>query len=256
MVDERTMAGINLHAVLRNLEDLCALDAQAHDIIAHERVKVRFDVPGVRTGRLSFVDGVVTADSVPAAKGADVPEIRLAFAGARHFNAMIGGKGMPIPLRGLRHLGFLQGGFTRLAERLEHVLRPDAATQADPEAARTTTILTAYTAFFALAEIGNLDPVGRLNAARIHDGTIKIEIIGGPTVSLLAHSGHLTAVKGELPGTRAWMTFDSLETAGGILAGTLDTYACIGDGRLAIKGFVPMVDNMNKLLTQVSFYLK
>lgn len=253
---ERTLAAINLHAILRDVVDLVLLDPQARRQVSGTRLRLRFDVPGIETGFLVFDNGRASAEPSPDFVTGHIDEVRLAFISPGHFNKMIDGKGMPIPTKGFKHLSFLQGPFSKLADRLEHFLRPSPATRADPEQLRISTVLSTYAAFFALAQIGNYDPVGRLNASRIPNGVVRVDIGGGPTVSLKAEDGHLRAVQGELPGTRAWMTFDSMDTADGILSGQLDSYACIGNGSLAVKGFIPMVDNMNKLLTQVSAYLK
>jgi hypothetical protein len=68
-------------------------------------------------------------------------------------------------------------------------------------------------------------------------------------------NGHLAVSKGADPHARARMLFDSTETAGRILTGELDSYAAIGDGRLAVSGYIPLLDHMNKLLAIVARYL-
>lgn len=257
MTDARASAAINLHAVLRNLEDLCELDPAARALVADTRLRLTFKVPGLPSLALSFADGQCRAQRSDAKTrtATKLPPVVLAFATPAHFNAMVAGKGFPIPLRGVRHLAFLTGPFTKLTTLLEQVLRPDADRKADADAMRISTTLTAYAAFFALAEIGNYDPIGKLNAGRIADGTISVTIGGGPSVHLICQGGHLVAGKGAGQQARASMHFDSIETAGKVLASEVDTYACIGDGRLSISGFVPMIDDMNKLLGQVGRYL-
>ncbi len=255
MVEARAMASVNLHAVLRVLEDLVERDLVAADLIRAARTRVTFVVPGLPKLSLTFTDGVCTASASPTRLPPDHDDIVLAFTSPSHFSKLMDGTGTPIPLKGLRRIGFLKGEFTALTDRLESVLRPTPEALADPEFARLSTTLTAYVAFFALAQIGNLDPLGKANAARIADGTINVEIIDGPAVSIEASGGHLTVRKGAAEHARAVMTFDSLDSAGGVLTGTLDSYAALGDGRLAIRGYVPMLDNMNKLLVLVARYL-
>lgn len=257
MADAKVLAAINLHAVIRNLEDLCALDAEAQRIIANADTSVRFSIPGIDPLTLVFKEGACKAIRASADNpGIAKPGIALKFTGPEHFNLMVEGQKNPIPTRGFLKLNFLKNEFIALTERLEAYLRADEATlSADKPFARASTILTAYTAFFALSEIGNHDRIGQLSAGRIEDGNICIRIADGPAVTLRVRNGHMTTVKGEDPQAKAFMDFDCMDTADGILRGTLDSYACIGSGKLSIKGRVPMIDNLNKLLSLVAVYL-
>jgi|LSQX01.1.fsa_nt_gb hypothetical protein len=253
MIDGLTMACINLHSVLRNLEDLCELDEEAKALIKGKNITILFSAKNVPEATLSFKDGKCIMR-----RGKHEPyDIKLYFKSPDHFNKMIGGTANPIPVKGLSKINFLKNEFMSLTNRLEYYLKPTDEQLKDPEFSKINTILTAYTAFFALSEIGNNDKIGKLNASRIPDGTIGISVLdGGPTISLIASGGKLTTKKGLEIKSRASMSFDCLDTANGILNGTIDSYTCIGDGRLNIKGYIPMVDNMNKLLAQVPAYLK
>jgi len=255
VIEPPVAAAINLHAVLRDLEDLVALDPVARQIVATARTRVTFRVPGIRPLSLTFTDGSCTACARPGPLPAGHTDIQLGFVSPAHVNALIAGKGMPIPLRGWRGLGFLTKEFTALTGRLEEVLRPAPGAPRSPDDERLATVLTAYAAFFALAEVGNLDTLGRANAARMADGAVAVDITGGPGVTLHVRGGQLNVTKGVAATARARMVFDSLKTAGGILTGELDAYAAIGDGRLAVSGYIPMLDHMNKLLAIVARYL-
>lgn len=251
MPDDLTKACINLHAVLRNLEDLCELDPISHVIIKEKDIAIQFVVKDVPPAVLSFHRG-----KCEMKRGKGAHDIYLYFKSPQHFNQMVDGLANPIPLKGFTKIGFLTKEFTKLAERLTYFLKPTEELLQDEKYAEMNTILTAYTAFFALAEIGNHDHIGKLNAGRIPDGVIGVRVLnGGPEISLTATAGELQVQKGIISEPRAWMTFDSIQTANGILNGKLDSYACIGDGRIQIKGYLPMVDNMNKLLAQVPVYL-
>lgn len=253
MIDGLTMACINLHSVLRNLEDLCELDGEAKELIKGKNISILFSAKGVPEATLSFKEGKCTMQ-----RGKQEPyDMKLYFRSADHFNKMIQGQANPIPVKGLSKINFLKNEFISLTKRLEFYLKPTEDQLKDPEYSKINTILTAYTAFFALSEIGNNDKVGKINASRIPDGTIGVSVLnGGPTISLIASGGKLTTKKGSETKPRAHMSFDCLETANGVLNGKIDSYTCIGDGRLVIKGYIPMVDNMNKLLAQVPAYLK
>jgi len=248
---EKVKACINLHAVLRNLEDLCDLDPIARDIIQGKRLALKFSVVGMPKAVITIADGKCRAEKTAGGKCS----MNLYFDSPKHLNLMMEGRKNPIPTKGFRHLKFLTQDFTRLAERLSHYLLPTPQLLEDQEYVRINTILTAYTAFFAIPEIAEHDALGRLNASRIADGVINVEVVDGPAVNITALGGRLITKKGRADRARAFMAFDSIETASGILNGNLDSYSCIGSGSLSIRGYVPMIDNLNKILAQVPWYL-
>jgi hypothetical protein len=246
------MANINLYAVLQNLEELCSLDREAKSIIKDKSLAVQFTVKNGPAALLSFNGGKCSFQ-----RGSGESDIKLYFSSPAHLNSMFEGKANPIPLKGLTKINFLKNEFTKLTERLAYFLKPTDELLKDFDYFRINTILTAHTAFFALAEIGNSDRIGRMNAERMPDGIIGISVLkGGFSLHLKAEKGHLTAVKGAASKPRAMMVFADMETANGILNNKLDTYSCIANGTIETKGFVPMLDNLNKLLVQVPTYLK
>ncbi|MDF2673912.1 MAG: hypothetical protein K0R09_2177, partial [Clostridiales bacterium] len=145
--------------------------------------------------------------------------------------------------------------FIKLTDRLSFYLKPTEELLKDNKYFTINTILTSYTAFFALGEIGNNDKIGKLNSKRIPNGTILISVANGPSISINASNGHLDMSKEASKNPRASMNFTNLETANQLLNGKVDSYTCIATGQLQIKGFIPMIDNMNKILSQVPAYL-
>lgn len=252
MIDQKVLASINLHAVLRNIEDLIRLSPEAAKLLPEKALAIRFSVPDIDKLVLEFSE-----KGCRALRGDDVPyDMHLRFTNAEHLNLMIEGEKNPIPTKGFMHIGFLKNDFIELADLLTVYLKPDLdRLRTDPAFNHKSTELTAYTAFYALSEIGNIDKIGQLNANRIEDGVINIEVKDGPALHIIKENGRLTTVKDKHVNARAFMFFDSLETAGGILMGTLDSYAAIGSGQLSFRGRIPMIDNLNKLLSQVSAYL-
>lgn len=252
MKDARVVAAINLFAVLRNLEDLCALDSEASDLVKGANLTVRFSVPSLETLNLLFNEGrcrVVRGEIVPSA-------IHLRFISPMHFNGMINGVKNPILTKGFSKLKFLKNNFTALTKRLEFFLKPtEKMLIADEAFSKNSTILTAYTAFYALSEVANYDNIGRAIANKMENGKVCIRIKGGPSLTLSIKNGKMTTLLGEAKNISAYMDFDTIKTAEGILRGTLDSFACIGNGSLAISGRIPLIDNINKLLNIVSAYL-
>ncbi len=252
MADELTKANINLFAILRNLEDLCELDGETKKLMAAKNISIAFHVKDGPDAVLAIQNGKA---SLTRGKGKST--IKLFFFSPEHLNKMFDGKSNPIPLKGFTKIGFLKNEFTKLTDRLSYFLKPTDDLLKDPAYLKINTILTANTAFFALAEIGNYDRIGKINAGRIDDGIISISVKnGGPSINITAKAGRLQAAKGAGILPRAYMTFSSVEIANAILNGKKDTYTCIGTGDFQVKGFIPMLDNMNKLLYQVPSFLK
>ena len=252
MRDELTMANINLFAVLRNLEDLCELDQKMSSLIKSQDISMQFSVKGGPQAFLMIRDG-----KCKLKRGKKNCKIKLYFNSPAHLNQMFAGKKNPIPLKGLTKLGFLKNDFQALTDRLSYYLKPTEALLSDVSYFKINTILTAYTAFFALAEIGNTDRIGRINAKRIPDGIILVSVLNnGPAVYFTVKEGHLEAKKGKCNWPRAAMIFSNLEVVNALLNGKRDSYSCIANGDLMTRGYIPMLDNLNKLLVQLPAYLK
>ncbi|GKX29347.1 hypothetical protein SH1V18_18270 [Vallitalea longa] len=252
MTQEPTKAYINLYAIFRDLEDLCELDEDMKALIKDLDMTIKFIVKNGPKGFLSFKNGKCTF-----CKNLDKSNITLYFKSPSHFNNMIDGKANPIPLKGLSKISFLKNEFITLTDKLTYYLKPTPSLLENSTYLRINTILTAYTAFFALAQVGNTDPIGKLNAERIPDGIINVSITESNTaIHLIVKDGHLEAKKGLSPNHRASMTFTDIATTNKILTGAIDTYSCIATQKLEMKGYIPMLDNMNKLLGLVSSYLQ
>ena len=250
MPDSTVKARCNLFAVLRGIEYLVEHDAECRELVNGVSLAIQFNVAGGPKGNLAFSGGRAVMKS-----GKHPSNIVLYFTSPDHFNRMIDGKANPIPLKGLHRLGFMTGPFMKLADKLNYYLRPEEELLSDPEYFRMNTELTAYTAFFALAEIGNHDRMGRMSSAHIPDGILQVMVEDGIGVFLEIESGRLTCRKGHHEEPRAVLAFSSLESAHRVLNGKLDTFTGLGNGEMSMRGFIPMLDNMNPLLDLVPVYL-
>ncbi|UKI14816.1 MAG: hypothetical protein L6V85_02040 [Clostridiales bacterium] len=83
-MDNITKAKINLFAVLRNLEDLCAMDKESADIIKDTKLSVQFNVPDVGSATIDFDHGKCTFN-----RGKKHAGLQLFFTSAEHFNNLI-----------------------------------------------------------------------------------------------------------------------------------------------------------------------
>jgi hypothetical protein len=250
-VDQYTLARVNVFSLLRCLEDLPAFDAQARSIAEGRPETIQFTVSGVGKARLAIGGGKI--EFLP---GGGSCSINLWFPKAEALNAMFAGTGNPIPLKGITKIGFLKGPFTILTDRLGHYMRPKPELLKDRAYRDANAALSLRAAVYAISEIGNGDHDGRLNAARMPEGEILVAARGGPELTVSSSSGRLETRKGPPAKLRARMVFSDLESAGALLRGEMDSYTAIGAERLELGGFVPLLDNMNKILGLVPRYLR
>jgi hypothetical protein len=259
-MDVKTKAGINLHAVLRNIQELCDFDEAASNAVKGKKITVKFSVKGCEPMALAFDDGkcvYLRGDALEeGAKGA----LKLYFSSPEKFNALVDGKKVtPIPSGAITKIGFVLKDFNILTDRLAHYLQPKEDEKAellkDKTYFKNNTTLLAYTAFHALAEIGNTDPIGREIAHRMPDGKINIEVKNGPSIGISVVGGRMAAQIGAFEKPSARMVFDNLNVVNDVLNGKTDVYSAMGSGLFAISGLIPLLDNMSHLLGSVPKYL-
>lgn len=284
------MARVNLCAVLRTLEQLPNIDDRAAALCRGVDETIQFTVahravPAAtlaaravcdrrkRTLRTAARCGVTVAKKALPAKtvvririadgqishhmGPGPASIKLFFPSPGAVNAMFSGDGNPIPTKGFSKIAFLKGPFTELTDILEQYLRLTPVQLDDPVKARANAKLTLHLAAYALAEIGNFDPSGRENAARMADGDIVLAVRGDDpvAVTISARGGVLSARPGPAASRRAAMVFSDLDVAGKVLRGELAAFTAIGREQLELGGYIPSLDHMNKILGIVPRYL-
>lgn len=249
-MDNVTKAKINLYAVLRNIQDLCSMDDVSKELISKENISVSFNIPDVGSGALIFKDGVCTF--VPNQAAA---QLKLWFVSPEHFNKLIDGeKTIPLFINVFK-VGFLLGTFTKLSDRLSYFLKPTDELLKDPKFFEINTTLTAYTAFFAMSQIGNSDEIGKIIAARIANGDIACGIPNGMQVTISIKGGKMESKIEKAENPVAVMEFADLQFAHDLLNGKTSSFNGLGQGKFLIKGRVDMLEQMSKLLSMVNQYL-
>ena len=253
MTDSRTLAYINMYAVLGTLENLCELDDKAKEIIStiEKPISVAFDVKGGPSATLTFskngcrMDDGVNSDC----------DIKIPVANCDKFNGIIDGKVTPIPTKGLTKVNFLLKTFTALTDRLTEVMRPAEEALKDADFFRLNTLCTFYTVSVAISQIGNQDAIGKFSASNIVDGDIQIGIKDTVYATIRVKDNHLITIKQAPEKPRAIMEFCDLELANALFAGTVNSIDHVGNGNITIRGLISMVDNVNRILDRVGLYL-
>lgn len=250
MKDERTLAYINLFAILGALPYLCDLDETASRILGDASVSVGFAVKGGPSATLFFGGG-----RCRMVGGTDRCQIKLPFSSCAKFNGMIDGTVTPIPTKGLTKAGFLTGTFTKLTDRLTEVLRPEPEALEDPDFFRVSTTVMFHVIAEAAAQIGNEDPIGQCSAASIVDGPARLSIAGGPGAALCCRDHKLLTVHQPVEKCMSYMEFQDMQTARDLFDGKLNAIAAVGLGQVRIGGMISQIDNINRILDRVAVYL-
>ena len=250
MTDAKTLAYINLHAVLGSIPYLCELDEGARELIKNEKVSLGFRVKNGASGALCFADGKVWF-----ADECDTCNIILPFSSPEKFNGMIDGTVTPIPSKGFTRIGFLLKKFMPLTDILSSYLRADEKALADPVFFEKSTLLMFHLIANAIAQIGNNDPIGRASASYIVDGVIKLAI-GDEHVIGIEAKDHVLRVLPEMPEKfSSYMRFEDINLARDLFDGRVNAVAAVGEGKVRIGGMISQIDNVNRILDRVALYL-
>lgn len=251
MTDAKTLAYINLYAVLGSLENLCALDEDARALLTNKKpITIGIEVKDGPAATITFKNGRCRMED-----GIGPCDVKLPFSSCEKFNGLIDGTVTPIPSKGFKHIGFLLKEFTPLTDLLSKYMRPDPEDLKDERFFNISTSLMFYTIAVAIAQIGNNDEIGKFSADHMVDGDILMAIKDGPQATIRVRNHRLITVKQGTDKPRALMEFDNIKLARDLFDGKVNSVACVGEGKIRMGGMISMVDNMNRILDLVGLYL-
>lgn len=252
MDTERIRADLNLHAVLQNIEELARLDRETEELIKSWNVTIQFSVRKGPSCFLEFRDGKCRHGIGSHTN----PDIRLYFLSCSHLNGMFAGKANPIPIKGFSRLGFLKSEFSKLTDRLTFYLKPDTSAK-DAEFIRINTTLTMNTALFAVKELALSEPTCMKIASHIPAGVLQVEVLPqGPCGYIGFGAGRISVGKCAADGPNAVMAFVDMDSANALLSGKLDAFLAVAEGKMTLKGQLPLIDGTGLILDRVERYLK
>ena len=251
MTDSRTLAYINLYAVLGSLENLCELAPEASSLLTNKKpISIGFEVKGGPSATITFKNGKCRME-----QGCEKCDVKLPFSSCEKFNGLIDGTVTPIPSKGFQHIKFLLKVFTPLTDRLSALMRPDPEDLKDREFFETSTKLMFYTISVALSQIANNDEIGKFSASNMVDGEISFSIKGAASTTIRVKDHRLLGIKKASDNPRAIMEFSSIELARDLFDGNVNAIACVGSGDITMRGMISMLDNLNRILDRVALYL-
>ncbi len=251
LMDSKTLAYINMYAVLGTLENLCEIVPEASELLQGTKpISIGFDVKGGPSATIYFKNGKCRME-----QGCNNCDVKLPFSSCEKFNGLIDGTVTPIPSKGFTHINFLLKTFTPLTDMLSKYMRATEEDLEDPVFFERSTQLMLYTIGVAIAQIGNNDQVGKFSAKAIEDGSVYMGIKNGPGLEVVCKDHRLITIKKVPEKYRASMIFESIETARALFDGKVNSLACIGTGKIEMHGLVSMLDNINRILDRVALYL-
>lgn len=251
MTDARTLAYINMFAVLGSLENLCELNEEARNLVkTNKPVSVGFEVKGGPSATLTFKDGRCAVK-----EGTTGCNVKLPFSSCEKFNGLIDGTATPIPSKGFTKIPFLLKQFIPLTDMLSKYMRPTEEDLQDEKFFEISTVLLFNTIAVAISQIGNNDEIGKFSARHIPDGIVKLSIAGGPAAAIEVKDHKLTTFKQNPEKYRALMEFGSMKLAHDLFDGKVNAIAKVGEGEIVMRGMINMIDNINRILDRVALYL-
>lgn len=253
MIQTKAMAYVNMYGVLGTLENLCAIDTEAKNILSGLKKTVSLCLQ-VKDGPCCTFH--FTKEGCRMTEGDAGCSCKMAFSSPESFNALIDNAKPGFPVKNpVQVLTFLLGPFTKLTDRLTRLLRPSQEDMNDRAFFEESTILTLYTIAGAVSALANHDPISRISAEYTVDGEISLGIRDAVAVTLVVKDHHFTTVKAPSANPRAIMEFATLDLAAGLFAGKVSTINEMCKGTIRVRGMINMLDNVNRILDRVSVYL-
>ncbi len=251
---EMVISRLHLRAVLPLLEDIAAYDQPLQKDTAGWNGVLQLQLPGgepatalvFRKGKLNIFKG-----DYPGRK------VTLTFKNARQLNEVFQGKSNKNPMPNLQavfHLVKLLK-IDRVLGRLEYYLKPKDDLLNDKDIFALCVKLSIYALTFGIKEVGEHDPELRITSPYLPNGTLGINVIGGPSSHITVRNGKFYPGKGAAHKPNATLEICDLKTAWAMIQGELDLFAAVGLGDIKMRGFIPLIDGINPLMDRLSFYL-
>lgn len=251
MTDAKTLAYINMYAVLGAIENLCELDKAASDLVKTKKpVSIGLEVTGGPSATLTFKNGRCRME-----QGTKNCDVLLPFSTPEKFNAMVDGTGSALPSKGFSKIGFLLKKFIPLTDMLSKYLRATEEDLKDDKFFEISTKLMFYVITVALSQIGNNDEIGKFSASLIPDGIIDVSIKDCVGATIRVKDSHMVTIKQKPDSFRSQMQFCDIRLARDLFDGKVNAIAAVGEGKVEMHGLINMIDNVNRILDRVALYL-
>ncbi len=257
MQKDKTLAYVNLHAVLPALCDLAAKDDKARAIAAKSRGSVMLAVPGGPCAVLTLDGkGGVSFSKEPKL----APKLGLAFPTPKILNDMFAGKkAFPIPYIGVWNVGLIKT-FTELTKRLDEIMKDsEGYVKEHPEELGKVLSILFGIAMRGLEIVAERDHKANHYIAAAPQGVAAFKIGSGAdrlNAAFTIKNGRLSLSFAEPAACNAELSIPKFEDAMALFNGKMDAMAAVGLGVLSMKGHLLMLDQINASLDVLGGYLK
>jgi len=250
-IAENIKAGVNLYAVLKNIEKLVILDDEMKELTKDWDVSIKFKIRKGPVATVSFSNGtcnVAQGDSVNT-------DVVLFFMSVEHLNKMFDGNGTPIPLKGFTKLGFLDKEFSKVTDKLEYYLKPTPELLEDKRYHEINTIFTLTTAVYALPVVMEFDPKAKLTGSHLTKGSLLINVENGPSVLINTDKNFIEVASVDSSQATCEMQIKNIEIANKFFSGQVDIFSAIAKEEIKILGQTYLLDSVGLILDRIPIYV-
>lgn len=250
-IDEKIKAGVNLYAVIKNIEQLVVLDSEIKDLVKNWDISIEFRIRKGPVASVKFKDGVC---KVIRGKF-DKTSVVLFFTSEEHLNKMFDGNSNPIPLKGFTKLGFLDKEFSKVTDKLEYYLKPTPELLANDDYLKINTIFTLTTAVNALPVIMEFDPKAKLTGSHLTKGSLFIHVEDGPGAFIITDKNYIEVSDDCSGSPTCEMIIKNIEIANKFFSGDVDIFSALAKQDIKIVGQTYLLDNIGLILDRIPIYV-
>ena len=250
-IEEKIKAGVNLYAVIKNIEQLVILDPEIKELVKDWNITIEFRVKNGPDASVRFKDG-----SCEVKKGKfDKTDVVLFFMSEAHLNKMFDGNSNPIPLKGFTKLGFLDKEFSKVTDKLEYYLKPTPELLEDPNYLNINTIFTLTTAINALPVVMEFDPKAKLTGSHLTKGSLFINVENGPNAFVNTDANFIEVTEGNSDTATCEMIIKDISIANKFFSGGVDIFSALAKQDIKIVGQTYLLDNIGLILDRIPIYV-
>jgi hypothetical protein len=248
---ENIKAGVNLYAVLKNIEKLVVLDSEIKELTKDWDVSIKFKIRKGPVASVKFKDGKCTVIRGSFKK----VDVVLFFMSVKHLNNMFDGNGTPIPLKGFTKLGFLDKEFSKVTDKLEYYLKPTPELLKDKSYHEINTIFTLTTAVYALPVVMEFDPKAKLTGSHLTKGSLLIQVVNGPSAFIKTGKNFIEVSSGDSSSASCEMQIKNIDIANRFFSGQVDIFSAIAKEDIKIVGQTFLLDSVGLILDRIPIYV-
>ncbi len=250
-IEEKIKAGVNLYAVIKNIEQLVILDPEIKELVKSWNISIEFRVKNGPVASVKFHDGKCEVIKGKFSK----TNVVLFFMSEAHLNKMFDGNANPIPLKGFTKLGFLDKEFSKVTDKLEYYLKPTPELLSDPNYLNINTIFTLTTAMNALPVVMKYDPKSKLTGSHLTKGSLFINVENGPSAFVNTDANYIEVAVGNSETATCEMTIKNISIANKFFSGEVDIFSALAKQDIKIVGQTYLLDNIGLILDRIPIYV-